>query len=206
MPLTLNVGISRKLGQADFGSFGAHCNLSVELDPAVLQGDADALQRHVRHAYAACSRAVNEELARQIGGEVPAPTANGNGAAAGSVQTAAAHTAGGNGHASARTATAATAAMATTAPARSRSATSTNWPAASAACDCLPCCRKRFGHRRLLFGFLMIFCARKTASPTSTMLQGTASGRIRSGRTWRFPMTIHINTNPMTQPTRRVSI
>jgi hypothetical protein len=56
MPLTLNVGISRKLGQADFGSLGAHCNLSVELDPAVLQGDAETLQRHVRHvrhAYAA---------------------------------------------------------------------------------------------------------------------------------------------------------
>ena len=55
MPLTLNVGIAKKLGQSDFGSLGAHCNLSVELAPAVLQGDADALQRHVRHAYAACT-------------------------------------------------------------------------------------------------------------------------------------------------------
>jgi hypothetical protein len=97
MPLTLNVGISRKLGQADFGSFGAHCNLTVELDPAVLQGDADALQRHVRHAYAACSRAVNEELARQMGGEVPAPTANSHAAAAGSVPAPATRTTGGNG-------------------------------------------------------------------------------------------------------------
>jgi len=101
MPLTLNVGIARKLGQSDFGSLGAHCNLSVELDPAVLQGDAEALQRHVRHAYAVCSRAVNEELARQTGSEIAPPTANGNGSAAGSVQAAAAHTAGGNGHVSA---------------------------------------------------------------------------------------------------------
>jgi hypothetical protein len=97
MPLTLNVGIAKKLGQADFGSRGAHCNLTVELDPAVLQGDADALQRHVRHAYAACCRAVNEELARQIGGEVPAPTAHGNGSAAGSVPAPATRTTGGNG-------------------------------------------------------------------------------------------------------------
>jgi hypothetical protein len=102
MPLTLNVGIAKKLGQADFGSLGAHCNLSVELDPAVLQGDAEALQRHVRHAYAACSRAVNEELARQTNGEVPASTANCHAAAAGSVSAPAARTASGNGHASAQ--------------------------------------------------------------------------------------------------------
>jgi hypothetical protein len=64
MPLTLNVGIAKKLGQSDFGSLGAHCNLSVELDPAVLGGDAEALQRHVRHAYAACSRASLESIQR----------------------------------------------------------------------------------------------------------------------------------------------
>ena len=102
MPLTLNVGIARKLGQSDFGSFGAHCNLSVELDPALLSGDADALQRHVRHAYAACSRAVNDELARQTGGEVPVPAANSNGAAATRTQAAKAHTASGNGQAPAQ--------------------------------------------------------------------------------------------------------
>ncbi len=105
MPLTLNVGIAKKLGQADFGSLGAHCNLSVELDPAVLQGDAEALQRQVRHAYAACSRAVNEELARQIGAEVPAPTANCNATAAGSVPAPAERTTGGNGQAAAQNGT-----------------------------------------------------------------------------------------------------
>ncbi len=97
MPLTLNVGIAKKLGQSDFGSLGAHCNLSVELDPAVLGGDAEALQRHVRHAYAACSRAVNEELARQTAGEVPSTTTNNNASAAASVPATSARTADGNG-------------------------------------------------------------------------------------------------------------
>ena len=73
MPLTLNVGMSRKLGQPDYGSIGASCNVSVELDVSLLTGDPDGFQRHVRNAYAACSRAVNEELARQSGTPLPAP-------------------------------------------------------------------------------------------------------------------------------------
>jgi len=93
MPLTLNVGISRKLGLPDFGSVGATCNVSVELDAALLTREPDAFQRHVRNAYAACSQAVNDELARQTtpgmaapsGSGVPtaaaAPNGHGNGAA-----------------------------------------------------------------------------------------------------------------------------
>ncbi len=73
MPLTLNVGMSRKLGQPDYGSIGASCNVSVELDVSLLTGDPDGFQRHVRNAYAACSRAVNDELARQSSAPLPAP-------------------------------------------------------------------------------------------------------------------------------------
>ena len=40
---------------------------------SLLTGDPDGFQRHVRNAYAACSRAVNEELARQSGTPLPAP-------------------------------------------------------------------------------------------------------------------------------------
>jgi len=77
MPLTLNVGISRKLGLADFGSVGATCNVSVELDAALLTREPDAFQRHVRNAYAACSQAVNDELARQTTPGMAAPSGNG---------------------------------------------------------------------------------------------------------------------------------
>ena len=36
MPLTLNVGLSKKIGQPDYGSLGASCNLAVELDANLL--------------------------------------------------------------------------------------------------------------------------------------------------------------------------
>ena len=64
MPLTLNVGISKKLGLPDYGSVGAICNVTVELDAALLTQDLDGFHRHIRNAYVACSQAVNDELAR----------------------------------------------------------------------------------------------------------------------------------------------
>lgn len=65
MPMTLNVGLSKKHGLPDFGSVGASCNVTVELEGSILHQDLEAFQRHVRNAYVACSQAVNDELARQ---------------------------------------------------------------------------------------------------------------------------------------------
>jgi hypothetical protein len=85
MPLTLNVGLSKKLGLPDFGSVGATCHVTVELDGSLLQHDPETFHRHVRNAYAACSRAVNDELARQRPAETSATSnvttsaGNGNG-------------------------------------------------------------------------------------------------------------------------------
>ena len=61
--LKLNVGTNRKIGQPDYGSAGASCNLEVELDTALFH-DLDGLHHVVRRAYAACNQAVNDELAR----------------------------------------------------------------------------------------------------------------------------------------------
>lgn len=61
--LRLNVGTNRKIGQPDYGSAGASCNLELELDTTLFQ-DLDGLQHVVRRAYAACNQAVNDELAR----------------------------------------------------------------------------------------------------------------------------------------------
>ena len=111
MPLTLNVGISKKLGLPDFGSVGATCNVSVELDAALLTRDPDAFQRHVRNAYAACSQAVNDELSRQTtpgmaassgnGGHTAAPAPNGHGT--GATQAAPTNGGAGNGQTSSGT-------------------------------------------------------------------------------------------------------
>jgi len=106
MPMTLNVGLSRKLGLPDYGSLGASCNVTVELDAALLRDDLDGFHAQVRNAYTACRQAVQDELSRHQAGEpahdpnqppiAPAGRTarqNGNGNSNGSARTA-----GTNGH------------------------------------------------------------------------------------------------------------
>ena len=64
MPLKLSVGLSRKVGQPDYGSLGASCGVEVELDPSLLHADLDGFHAHVRDAFVACQQAVNDELSR----------------------------------------------------------------------------------------------------------------------------------------------
>ena len=65
MPMTVKVGLAKKVGQPDFGSLGASCDIELELDGSLLFHDLDGLQEKVRAAYVACRQAVNEELASQ---------------------------------------------------------------------------------------------------------------------------------------------
>ena len=97
MPMKLNVGVCRKIGQPDYGSIGATCNVELELSGSLLRDDPEAFRQQVGSAYTACRQAVSDELARhqQAGGSSaggsqrrapsrPAPAANGpqNGGAA----------------------------------------------------------------------------------------------------------------------------
>jgi hypothetical protein len=77
MPLKLSVGLSRKVGQPDYGSLGASCGVEVELDPTLLRDDLDGFHASVRDAFVACRQAVNDELSRlgsPPGGRPPVPS------------------------------------------------------------------------------------------------------------------------------------
>ena len=63
MPAKLNIGLSRKVGEANYSSRGATINLEVELDSGTIR-DRQLLRRRVRSLYAMARRSVEEELGR----------------------------------------------------------------------------------------------------------------------------------------------
>jgi hypothetical protein len=75
MSMKLNVGVCRKVGQPDYGSLGASCNVEVELSGSLIFDDPDAFQQHVRRAYAACERAIEVQL---NAGRQPSGTSTGH--------------------------------------------------------------------------------------------------------------------------------
>lgn len=65
MPMKVKVGLAKKVGQPDFGSLGASCDIELELDGGLLFHDLQELQEKIQSAYIACRQAVNDELASQ---------------------------------------------------------------------------------------------------------------------------------------------
>ena len=72
--LKLNVGFTKKVGEANYGSRGAAVNLELELDSSLV-GDADRLKERIRQLFGLAKASVDEELAAGAG----QPAANGNG-------------------------------------------------------------------------------------------------------------------------------
>ena len=90
--IKLNCGISRKVGEPNFGSRGASVNVELELDSAAAQ-DAKLLHDRIRRLFALAKASVDEELGIAAANEAPqqpsqpsnppapshtAPTSNGN--------------------------------------------------------------------------------------------------------------------------------
>jgi hypothetical protein len=61
MPLKLNVGLSRKVGEENYGSRGASVHLELELD-AGCADDPERLKDRVRHLFRLARASVDEEL------------------------------------------------------------------------------------------------------------------------------------------------
>ena len=71
MPLRLQLSVARKVGQPDYGSVQALCQIDMELSNDALD-DQERLQSHVRRAYNECATAVADELARQTDSPIAA--------------------------------------------------------------------------------------------------------------------------------------
>ena len=63
MPLKVNVGLMKKIGQPRYGSLSASCHLEIELESSLLDRDAEGLQERIRRTFGACRRAVETEMA-----------------------------------------------------------------------------------------------------------------------------------------------
>lgn len=79
--LKLNVGFTKKVGEANYGSRGASVNLELEMDSGLV-GDADRLKERIRHLFGLAKASVDEELAAGAG--QPAANDNGHSSAASS--------------------------------------------------------------------------------------------------------------------------
>jgi len=61
MPLKVNVGLSRKVGEANYGSRGGSINVEMELDTALVN-DPPRLQERIRHLFGLVRASLVEEL------------------------------------------------------------------------------------------------------------------------------------------------
>ncbi|MCM2370386.1 regulatory protein GemA [Aporhodopirellula aestuarii] len=76
MTTKLSVGVSRKIGQPNFGSACATCHMEIEIDNALASDHDDTLTQRIRRTFELCRREVDQELAgyRSSQSTVPAVT------------------------------------------------------------------------------------------------------------------------------------
>lgn len=63
MGVKLSVGLQKKVGLPDFGSYCASCHVEFEIDRCLIENDLDGFHQKVSDAFVACRQAVNDQLA-----------------------------------------------------------------------------------------------------------------------------------------------
>lgn len=95
--LKLNVGFTKKVGEANFGSRGASVNLDLELEGGLV-GDPDRLKDRIRQLFVLAKTAVDEELNGQPQSTHGRNGATTSGGSNGSTVNGTTGTSNGNGH------------------------------------------------------------------------------------------------------------
>ena len=72
MPLKLNIGLSRKVGEANYGSRGASINVELEVDSSLVTEPAK-LRERIRQLFGLVRTSLAEELNGGNGSNHPAP-------------------------------------------------------------------------------------------------------------------------------------
>lgn len=75
MPLRLSVGLSKKVGEAGYGSRGAQIDLEVEVD-TTLVAEPGKLQERIRELFGLARQSIQEELHGASGATPASPSAN----------------------------------------------------------------------------------------------------------------------------------
>jgi len=73
--IKLNAGVSRKVGEPNYGSRGASVNVELELESAVVN-DTEALYEKIRRLFALAKHSVDEELGISTSAPGNGPTSN----------------------------------------------------------------------------------------------------------------------------------
>lgn len=80
MPMTLNIGHSRKVGEPNYSSRGASLNLQIEVEGSLVN-EPQRLRESIRNLFALARSAVEEELHGSRSDSCDRPAVNGNGSA-----------------------------------------------------------------------------------------------------------------------------
>ncbi|MBB03346.1 MAG: hypothetical protein CMJ47_11915 [Planctomyces sp.] len=77
MPVQINIGLNKKVGEANYGSRGASVNLQVELDSGIVD-DADRLRNQIHKLFGLARQSLDAELQRGVDGPGDSQATNGH--------------------------------------------------------------------------------------------------------------------------------